>query len=105
MDKYKVLHFSRKNRKQALKIGDTCLSSDIHEKLDILVEDKLNMNQQCNVKTVNSILGYINRRTAPRLRKVMVLLLYSVLVRHHLEYWVVLLFVKLEWVQKKETGG
>lgn len=54
MDKYKVLHLSRKNQKQALKIGNTCLSSDIHEKLDILVEDKLNMNQQCKDGEFNS---------------------------------------------------
>lgn len=68
-------------------LGATQLESSFIEKsLGVLVDTKLNMSQQCAFATKkdNGLLGCIKESVASRLRKV-ILLLYSPLVRPHLE--------------------
>ncbi|GAB0206676.1 hypothetical protein GRJ2_003133200 [Grus japonensis] len=67
--------------------GATQLESSFAEKdLEVLVDTKLNMNQQCALaaKKVNGILGCIRQSIANTLKEV-ILPLYSALVRPHLE--------------------
>lgn len=66
------------------------LESGLTEKdLGIPVDTKSNMSQQYAlvVKKVNDILGCLKQNTAGRLRH-MILPLYTVLLRLHLECWV-----------------
>jgi len=86
-ERSKVLHTGRKNQYM---LGATQLGSSLAEKhLGVLVDSKLNMNQQCAVvaKKTNNILGCIRRSVACRLSE-LIFPLYSALVRPHLEYCV-----------------
>ena len=84
--------------------------------LDILVDSRLVVSQQCVLvaKKVNGILGCTKKSMASRLREV-ILLLYSALVRPHLEHCVQFcatqfkadgeLLERVQWRSAKMTGG
>jgi len=85
--KCKVLHMGRGNPKHKYRLGTEWIESICEEKgLGVLVKEKLSMTRQCalTAQKANCILDCIKRNMASRLREV-TLLLYSALVRPHLE--------------------
>ena len=63
-EKCKLLHLGNKHLMHKYKMGDTWLDSSICESdLGVLVDNKLNMSQQCDMaaKKANATLGCIAR--------------------------------------------
>ena len=106
----KVLHLDLGNPKCRYRLGGEWLESSPKEKdLEKWVDESLNVNQQCVLvaQKANHILGCIKRSVTNRSREV-ILLLYSALVRPHLDYCIQFWSAKhkkdmelLKWVQRR----
>ena len=85
--KCRVLHVERNNHAHPYSLDDLLESIFEEKDLDVLVDNRLAMSQQCVLvaKKVNGILGCIKMSVAYRSRNA-VLSLYSAQVRTHLEY-------------------
>ncbi len=86
--KLKILHLGQGNPHFQYKLGDERTECRAAKKdLGVMVDGRPDMNQQCalTAQKANCILGCIKRSVASRSRE-MILPLYSVLVRPHLEY-------------------
>ncbi|KAM3822804.1 Golgi reassembly-stacking protein 1 isoform 4-T4 [Vipera latastei] len=87
-EKSKVLPLGKKNQMHRYSIGGTLLNtSNCERDLGVLVDNHLNMSQQCAAaaKKANTVLGCINRGIESRSSEVLIPL-YNALVRPHLEY-------------------
>ncbi|GAB0176425.1 hypothetical protein GRJ2_000107700 [Grus japonensis] len=88
--KGKVLHVGWRSPKHNYRLGEEWIESSPEEKhLGVLIDEKLNMSQQCALaaQKANSVLGCIKRGVTRRSREV-ILPLYSALMRPHLGYCV-----------------
>ena len=85
-----ILHLRWGSPGYTYKLGDKRLeSSPVERDLGVWVDCKLNMSQQCTLaaKRANCVLGCIKHSIDNQLR-VMIVPLYTALVRPHLEYCV-----------------
>ncbi|GAB0209187.1 mitochondrial enolase superfamily member 1 [Grus japonensis] len=89
-DKCKVLHLEKHNPGVQHRLGSTQLgTSSVERDLGILVDNKLNTSEQCAAAAMKAdrMLACINKGITSRDKEV-IIPLYSVLVRPHLEYCV-----------------
>jgi len=110
--KCKVLHLGQGNPCYQYRLGDKGIErSPAKKDLEVLLDEELDTSHQraLAAQKANCILGCIKRSVASTLRE-MILLLYSTLVRSHLESCIQLWSPQhekdmelLEWVQRRAT--
>ncbi|GAB0183984.1 hypothetical protein GRJ2_000863700 [Grus japonensis] len=69
----RVLHLGKRNPKHQYRLRvDLLGSSSVEKDLEVLVDNKLSISQQCALmaKKANGILGYIEKSVASRSREV-----------------------------------